>query len=130
MKITKKFGIAAVAGALTLGGAATAFGVAGNAASAPSAKADKGAFVCAHLDQIKAQEQLKEQLLTGRITLLKEARETAVAADNTKAVVRIDKGIVKTAAATNKLHEREAKVEAFAAAHCATDGTPTPMTTA
>lgn len=128
MNIKSKIGIAVATGALTVGGAAAAFGVGGASASAsgPTGTGAKATFVCAHLTEIKAQETLKGQLLAGRLSLLQEAR---AAATKPKAEARLDKAIAKTQAAETKLTAHEAKLTAFAAAHCTTAGTPAPTPT-
>jgi len=124
VKIAHKIGIAAAAGALTIGGAASAF-ASGNSASGTtgdgSGKAAAKAFVCAHLPEVQAQQQLHEQLLSGRVTLLGEAKDEASAANHPKLVAKIEARISTTNAKLAKVKEREAKV----AAACATP-TPTP----
>ncbi len=123
MKIAKKFGIAAIAGVLTIGGAASAF-AAGSGTSSPSGdgggKAAAKAFICAHLDQVQSQEKLKEELLSGRLTLLQEAKDAATTANKPKLVARIDARITKNGTETAKLQAREAKVVAACAAPAAT----------
>ncbi|MCU1504657.1 MAG: hypothetical protein JWM12_4011 [Ilumatobacteraceae bacterium] len=112
MKIAHKLGIVAAAGALTIGGAASAFaaGSAGPTTTAVGGGNAAKAFLCAHLPEVQAQQQLKEQLLAGRLTLLQEAKDAATAANKPTAVARIDKRIAKNAAATTKLQAREAKL--------------------
>lgn len=138
MNITGKIGIAVATGALAVGGTAAAFGIGVGGASAGSdptgtGNGAKAAFVCAHLTEIQSQQTLKGQLLTGRVTLLQEARD---AATKPKAQARLDKAIAKTKAAETKLSDREAKLTTFAAAHCtsgggvATTAPTTPTTTA
>ncbi|MEO5901950.1 MAG: hypothetical protein ABIR68_17730 [Ilumatobacteraceae bacterium] len=126
MKIAHKIGIAAAAGALTIGGAASAF-AAGNSSSGTTGngggKAAAKAFICAHLPEVQAQQQLHEQLLSGRLTLLGEAKDAASAANHPKVVAKIDAKITTTNAKLAKVKEREAKV----AEACAT---PAPAATA
>jgi hypothetical protein len=134
VKIAKKFAVAAVAGVLTIGGAASAFAAGGGTSSATGAggtgagKAAAKAFICAHLDQVQAQEKLKEELLSGRLTLLQEAKDAATTANKPKLVARIDARITKNGTETTKLQAREAKVVAACAAPAAT--APAPTTTA
>jgi len=52
------------------------------------ARAGPSSSPAAHLDEVDAQEQLREQLLAGRLTLLHEARDAASTAGRTKVVAR------------------------------------------
>jgi hypothetical protein len=118
VKITHKIGIAAVAGALTIGGAASAFAAGSNPSSTTGdgGRAATKAFVCAHLPEVQAQQQLHEQLLTGRITLLTEAKDAATAANHQKIAAKLDARITTSNATLAKVKDREAKVAAACAA--------------
>lgn len=117
MKIAHKIGIAAAAGALTIAGAASAFAAGSTGSTGDgSGKAAAKAFICAHLPEVQAQEQLHEQLLTGRLTLLGEAKDAATAGNHPKVVVKIDAKIARINTKLAKVKDREAKVIAACAA--------------
>jgi hypothetical protein len=126
VKIAQKLALAAVAGVLTIGGASVF--AAGSGSSNPSGdgsgRVAAKAFVCAHLGEVQAQQQLREELLTGRLTLLQEAKDAATSANHPKVVAKIDAKIATNNTRMANLKAREAKVTEA----CAT-ATPASTTT-
>ena len=123
MKIIGKLGIGLAAGALTIGAGATAF-AAGSGTGDGTPTGARATFVCAHLDEIKAQQQARLDLLDGRLHLLQEADDAAKAAGKDKAVERIEARIATTNERITKVTDRQTKLTDWAAAHCTAAPTP------
>jgi hypothetical protein len=127
MKLIQKVGVGIAAGVLAVGAGATAF-AAGTSGS--TAKGDgtgtgaKAAFVCAHLDEIEAQQSAHLDLLDGRLHLLQEAKDAATANGNDQAAAKIDQRIARTTARVAKVTARQGKLSTWATAHCTADGAP------
>ena len=64
-------------------------------AADPAAKKARTDFVCAHQDQIKDLMNQRKSLISGRLSLLQEARTSASDAGATQLVARIDTRIAK-----------------------------------
>ncbi len=123
MKVIGKLGIGLAAGALTIAAGATAF-AAGSGTGDSTPTGARATFVCAHLDEIKAQQQTRLDLLDGRVHLLQEADEAAKAAGKDKAVERIEARIATTNERITKVTDRQTKLTDWAAAHCTAAPTP------
>ena len=115
MNLTKKIGVGIAAAALTAGAGATAFAA---GTSATPATGDRGAFVCAHLDEVKGQQQAHLDLLNGRLHLLQEAETAATAAGDSNLATRIDKRVETTNERIAKVTARQGKLDTWAAGHC------------
>ncbi len=125
MKLSRKIGIGIAAGALTIGAGATAFAAAapgGTGAGTPTGA--KGAFVCAHLDEVQAQQQAHLDLLNGRLHLLQEADAAATAAGRDQAAAKLSKRIDTTNTRITKVTARQGKLTTWASTHCDSAAAP------
>jgi hypothetical protein len=121
----------ALAGAVTAGVTATAVAqsdpstppttTAGTSKDAadPAAKKARADFVCAHQDEIKGLMGQRQALLSGRLSLLQEARTSANDAGATKLVGRLDQRIAKVQDETKKADARRDKLTTWVGEHCA-----------
>ena len=89
-----------------------------NDAADPAAKKARTDFVCAHQDQIKDLMNQRKSLISGRLSLLQEARTSASDAGATKLVARIDTRIAKAQAEAKKVDGRMEKLTTWAGEHC------------
>jgi hypothetical protein len=89
-----------------------------NDAADPAAKKARTDFVCAHQDQIKDLMNQRKSLISGRLSLLQEARTSANDAGATKLVARIDTRIAKAQAEATKVDGRMEKLTTWAGEHC------------
>jgi hypothetical protein len=87
-------------------------------AADPAAKQARTEFVCAHQDQIKDLMNQRKSLISGRLSLLQEARTSASDAGATKLVARIDTRIAKAQAEAKKVDGRMEKLTTWAGEHC------------
>ena len=87
-------------------------------AADPAAKKARTDFVCAHQDQIKDLMNQRKSLISGRLSLLQEARTSASDAGATKLVARIDTRIAKAQAEAKKVDGRMEKLTTWAGEHC------------
>lgn len=113
-----KLGIGLAAGALVIGAGATAF-AAGDSTSGGASSGERAAFVCAHLDEIEAQQQAHLDLLNGRLHLLQEADDAAKAAGKDDAAAKIEQRIARTNERIAKVTSRQGKLATWATEHCA-----------
>ena len=129
MKVISKLGIGIAAGALTIGAGATAFAAGGSGSGsgdgATGATGARATFVCAHLDEIKAQQQAHLDLLNGRVHLLQEADDAAKAAGKDALATKIEARITKTNGRITKVTDRQSKLDDWAGSHCTTEPAPT-----
>jgi hypothetical protein len=123
MKVIAKLGIGVAAGVLTIGAGATAF-AAGSGTGDGTPTGSRATFVCAHLDEIEAQQQTRLDLLNGRLHLLQEADDAAKAAGKDKAAARIETRIGTTNERITKVTDRQTKLSEWAASHCTAAPTP------
>jgi hypothetical protein len=123
MKVIGKLGIGIAAGALTIGAGATAFaaGGSGSGDGATGATGAKATFVCAHLDEIKAQQQAHLDLLNGRVHLLQEADDAAKAAGKDALATKIEARITKNNERITKVTDRQSKLDDWAGSHCTSE---------
>jgi len=89
-----------------------------NDAADPAAKKARTDFVCAHQDQIKDLMNQRKSLISGRLSLLQEARTSASDAGATKLVARIDTRIAKAQAEATKVDGRMEKLTTWVGEHC------------
>ena len=124
MDITRKIGIGIAAGVLTIGAGTSAFaaGTSGRPGQAGDGTGPRATFVCAHLDEITAQQQARRDLLDGRLHLLQEADAAATAGGDDQAAAKIEQRIETTNARIAKLTERQGHLGTWATAHCPTPG--------
>ena len=87
-------------------------------AADPAAQQARTDFVCAHQDQIKDLMNQRKSLISGRLSLLQEARTSASDAGATKLVARIDTRIAKAQAEAKKVDGRMEKLTTWAGEHC------------
>ena len=87
-------------------------------AADPAATQARTEFVCAHQDQIKDLMNQRKSLISGRLSLLQEARTSAGDAGATKLVARIDTRIAKAQAEAKKVDGRMEKLTTWAGEHC------------
>jgi len=124
MNLTKKIGLGIAAGALTIGAGATAF-----AAGSPSGTGSgtptggRATFVCAHLDEVTAQQQGHLDQLNGRLHLLQEADEAAKAAGKDAAAAKIEQRIERTNTKIANVTDRQGKLATWASTNCTTPPT-------
>jgi hypothetical protein len=125
MNLTKKIGLGIAAGVLTIGAGATAFaaGSPGTSGSGTPTGA-RAAFVCAHLDEVQAQQQAHLDLLNGRLHLLQEADDAAKTAGKDQAAAKIEQRIDRTTTKIAKVTDRQGKLVTWASTNCATAPTP------
>jgi len=123
MKVIGKLGIGVAAGVLAIGAGATAFAAgSGNGDGTPTRA--RATFVCAHLDEVEAQQQTRLDLLNGRLHLLQEADDAAKAAGKDKAAARIETRIGTTNERITKVTDRQTELSEWAASHCTAAPTP------
>jgi hypothetical protein len=75
-------------------------------------------FACGHQHEIEDLQAQRKALLGDRLALLKEARQTAVAAGEDAWVVRIDNHIARVAKAQEQVETRAQRFTTWVGAHC------------
>ncbi len=122
MNIGSKIGAAALAIAITVGGASAAF-----AGSSSTPTVDGGSTgrhhltieqVCANKDQIVTKLTEHQTHLTARIAKMTELSQRATTNGHTERAAKIDARIAKAQARLDKVTARIAKAPEWIAAHC------------
>jgi hypothetical protein len=90
----------------------------GAAAVAAGTKTPRKDFACAHRTEIDNLLSQRKSLLASRLTLLQQARQSAVNAHADKWVVKIDNHIAQTAKAQTKVTSRTERFTDWAAKNC------------
>jgi len=91
----------------------------GAAAVADGTKTPRKDFACAHRTEIDSLLSQRKSLLASRLTLLQQARQSAVTAHADKWVVKIDNHIAQTVKAQSKVASRTERFTDWAAKNCA-----------
>ena len=91
----------------------------GAAAVADGTKTPRKDFACAHRTEIDSLLSQRKSLLSSRLTLLQQARQSAVNAHADKWVVKIDNHIAQTVKAQSKVASRTQRFTDWAAKNCA-----------
>jgi hypothetical protein len=84
----------------------------------PAAKQARTEFVCGHQDQFKDLMNQRKNLISARLSLLREARTSASDAGATQLVARTDKRIEKTKDEATKVEGRMDKFATWVGEHC------------
>jgi len=90
----------------------------GAAAVAAGAQTPRKDFACAHRTEIDNLLSQRKSLLSSRLTLLQQARQSAVSAHADKWVVKIDNHIAQTAKEQSKVAARTQRFTDWAAKNC------------